>query len=161
MPSFDIVSEVDLQEVDNAVHQAMKEIGNRYDFRGSKSRIDREDAVITVVADDEYKLEQVLDVLKGKLVRRKVDPQVLEYGEMEAASGGLVRQLVTVRQGVDRDVARSIVKDVKATKIRVQASIQGEQIRVSGKKRDDLQSVISLVREKGYGLPLQFINFRD
>ncbi|MBF0622311.1 MAG: YajQ family cyclic di-GMP-binding protein [Magnetococcales bacterium] len=161
MPSFDIVSEVDLQEVDNAVNQAAKEIRTRYDFRGSESKLSRDEAVITIVSDDEYKLEQVIDVLKTKMVRRKIDPETLDYADIEPASGSLVRQLVTVRQGVERDMARKIVKDIKNSKIKVQAAIQGEQIRVTGKKRDDLQQVIALIKTKSYGLPLQYINFRN
>ncbi len=161
MPSFDIVSEVDLQEVDNAVNQAAKEIRTRYDFRGSKSSISHEGAEITVVADDDYKREQVLEMLRGKLVRRKIDPQVVEEGTVEPASGGLVRQVLTIRQGVDRELARQLVKDVKASKIKVQAAIQGDQVRVTGKKRDDLQKVIALVREGNYEMPLQTINFRN
>ncbi|MBF0588544.1 MAG: YajQ family cyclic di-GMP-binding protein [Magnetococcales bacterium] len=161
MPSFDIVSEVDLQEVDNAVNQAAKEIGTRYDFRGSKSSIEHEGAVITIISDDEYKLEQVIEVLKGKLVRRKIDPEVMDLGAVEQASGGLVRQVLTIRQGVDRDTARQIVKDIKTKKMKVQAAIQGEQVRVTGKKRDDLQAVIAMMKEGAYGLPLQYINFRN
>ncbi|MEO5366400.1 MAG: YajQ family cyclic di-GMP-binding protein [Magnetococcus sp. WYHC-3] len=161
MPSFDIVSEVDLQEVDNAVNQAVKEIGTRYDFKGSHCEITREEAVITVVADDDYKREQVLDILKTRLLRRKVDIRSLDLGRVEAASGGLVRQVVTVKQGVDADLAKRIVKLIKDSKIKVQAAIQGEQVRVTGKKRDDLQEAIALVRAADLGLPLQFNNFRD
>jgi cyclic-di-GMP-binding protein len=161
MPSFDIVSEVDMQEADNAVNQASKEIGTRYDFKGSKSSIEREEAVITVISDDEYKMEQVMDVLKGKLVKRKIDPSVLDFSELEPASGALVRQKVTIRQGVDKELARKIVKTIKNSKAKVQASIQGEQVRVTGKKRDDLQGVIALMKGSKMEMPLQYINFRD
>lgn len=161
MPSFDVVSEVDLQEVDNAVNQAEKEIKTRYDFKGSKCSLTREEAVITIIADDEYKLEQVLDVLQGKLVRRKVDPGVISLGDIEPASGALVRQTVTIRQGVDTELAKKMVKMIKGEKLKVQAAIQGEKVRVTGKKRDDLQNVMASIKEAKYGLPLQFINFRD
>jgi cyclic-di-GMP-binding protein len=161
MPSFDIVSEVDLQEADNAVNQASKEIGTRYDFKGSKSSLKREEAIITVISDDEYKMEQVIEVLKGKLFKRKIDPGVLEFSDIEPASGALVRQTVTIRQGVDKELAKKIVKIIKESKIKVQASIQGEQVRITGKKRDDLQKVIALMKETKLEMPLQYINFRD
>ncbi len=161
MPSFDVVSEVDLQEVDNAVNQVTKEIGTRYDFRGSKCKVEREEAVIKIVADDEYKLEQVLEVLKEKLIRRKIDPKVLDFGTKEAAFGGLMRQSVTVRQGVEIELAKKIVAAIKASKQKVQASIQGDQVRITGKKRDDLQAAMASIKEAGYDLPLQFTNFRD
>ncbi|MBF0447177.1 MAG: YajQ family cyclic di-GMP-binding protein [Magnetococcales bacterium] len=161
MPSFDIVSEVDMQEADNAVNQAIKEITTRYDFKGSKSSVEREEAVITVISDDEYKMEQVMEVLKGKLFKRKIDPAVLDYSSLEPASGGLVRQKVTIRQGVDKDLAKKIIKIIKDSKAKVQASIQGEQVRVTGKKRDDLQQVIALMKESNLEMPLQFNNFRD
>ncbi|MBF0381240.1 MAG: YajQ family cyclic di-GMP-binding protein [Magnetococcales bacterium] len=161
MPSFDIVSEIDMQEADNAVNQASKEIKQRYDFKGSKSSIEREEAVVTVISDDEYKMEQVMDVLKGKFVKRKIDPAVLDFSELEQASGALVRQRVTIRQGIDKELAKKIVKLIKNSKIKVQASIQGEQVRVTGKKRDDLQGVIALLKESKLEMPLQYINFRD
>ena len=161
MPSFDIVSEVDLQEVDNAVNQAAKEIRTRYDFRGSKSEITHESAEITLIADDEYKLKQVQDVLKSKLVRRKIEPEVMDYGPEETSSGGLIRQKITIRQGVERDLARKLVKHIKDKKMKVQAAIQGEQVRITGKKRDDLQKVIALIKEGSFDQPLQYVNFRD
>ncbi|MBF0175770.1 MAG: YajQ family cyclic di-GMP-binding protein [Magnetococcales bacterium] len=161
MPSFDIVSKVDLQEVDNAVNQAAKEIGNRFDFKGSKSKLEREESVIKLISEDEYKLEQIVDILRGKLIRRQVDPQSMDFGKIEPASGGLVRQHITIRQGIDKDLGREIVKRVKESKIKVQVAIQGEEVRVSGKKRDDLQSAIALLRKENLGQPLQFENFRD
>ncbi|MEO5333671.1 MAG: YajQ family cyclic di-GMP-binding protein [Magnetococcus sp. YQC-5] len=161
MPSFDIVSEVDMQEVDNAINQVVKEIGTRYDFRGSKCKVEREEAIIKVIADDDYKLEQVLDVLKEKLVRRKVDTKVLDYGTVESAFGGTKRQQITVRQGVETELAKKIVAGIKASKLKVQASIQGDQVRVTGKKRDDLQEAITSIKAAGYELPLQFTNFRE
>lgn len=161
MPSFDVVSEVDMQEVDNAVNQVVKEIATRYDFRGSKCKVEREDAVIKITADDDYKLGQVVDVLKEKLVRRKVDPKVLDFGTVEDAFSGCKRQSVTVKQGVETELAKKIVAGLKTDKLKVQASIQGNQVRVTGKKRDDLQEAIASIKAAGYDLPLQFNNFRD
>ncbi|MBF0311068.1 MAG: YajQ family cyclic di-GMP-binding protein [Magnetococcales bacterium] len=161
MPSFDIVSEVEMQEVDNALHQSVKEIETRYDFKGSKSSLEREENVIVLLADDDYKREQVLDILKTKLIRRKVDPKSLDYGKVEEASGSMVRQRITVRQGVEEDKAKQIVKRIKEAGLKVQTAIQGNQLRVTGKKKDDLQSVIALLREVDVGQPLQFTNFRD
>ncbi|ABK44179.1 protein of unknown function DUF520 [Magnetococcus marinus MC-1] len=161
MPSFDIVSEVDLQEVDNAVNQTVKEITTRYDFKGSKSTLTREDAVITILADDAYKLEQVTEVLKGKMVRRSVDPHFLDFGTVEPASGAMVRQNVTVKQGIESEFAKKIVKTIKNAKLKVQAAIQGDQVRVTGKKRDDLQEAIALLKSQSFEQPLQFNNFRD
>ncbi|MBF0429312.1 MAG: YajQ family cyclic di-GMP-binding protein [Magnetococcales bacterium] len=161
MPSFDVVSEVDLQEVDNAVNQVTKEIATRFDFRGSKCKVERDQAILKVTADDDYKLGQVLEVLKEKLTRRKVDVGVLDYGTVEEAFGGLRRQQITVRQGVETELAKKIVAGLKLAKLKVQASIQGEQVRVTGKKRDDLQEAIASIKSAGYELPLQFTNFRE
>ena len=162
MPSFDVVSQVDFQEVDNAVNQLRKEIGTRYDFKGSKSRVERDDALLTVHGDDTYKLEQVIEILKEDLLRRSLDPRVLSFGSVEPASGGLVRQVVTVRQGIETALAKRMVKTIKAAKLKVQAAIQGDELRISGKKRDDLQSVMALLKaDKTLEIPLQFINFRD
>ena len=162
MPSFDIVSETDLQEVDNAIHQVVKEIGTRYDFKGSKSKVVRKEAEITLHADDEYKREQVVELLREKLVRRKVDIRVLSFGTVEAASGGMVRQVITVRQGIEAALARQLVKLIKTSKIKVQTAIQGTELRVTGKKRDALQGVITLLKgEPTVEMPLQFTNFRE
>ncbi|MBF0161906.1 MAG: YajQ family cyclic di-GMP-binding protein [Magnetococcales bacterium] len=162
MPSFDIVSETDLQEVDNAIHQVVKEIGTRYDFKGSKSKVTRKEAEITLLADDEYKREQVVELLKEKLTRRKVDVRVLSFGTVEAASGSMVRQVVTVRQGIEAELAKELVKRIKESKIKVQTAIQGTELRVTGKKRDDLQEVIALLKEDTtMERPLQFTNFRE
>ncbi len=162
MPSFDIVSETDLQEVDNAVHQVIKEMGTRYDFKGSKSKVVRKDAEITLHADDDYKLEQVIEILKEKMVRRKVDIRVLDFGTVEPASGGMVRQVVTVRQGIEAELARRLVKQIKDAKLKVQTAIQGVELRVTGKKRDDLQEVIALLKaDTSVEMPLQFTNFRE
>lgn len=162
MPSFDIVSEVDFHEVDNAVNQVIKEIGTRYDFKGSQSKVERAEAEITLHGDDDYKLEQIRDILKEKLVRRKIDTRVLSLGTVEPASGGMVRQVVTVRQGIEMDIAKKLVKMVKASKSKVQAAIQGNELRVTGKKRDDLQAIMALIKaDKTLEIPLQFQNFRD
>jgi uncharacterized protein YajQ (UPF0234 family) len=162
MPSFDIVSETDLQEVDNAVNQVVKEIGTRYDFKGSKSKVVRKDAEITLHADDDYRREQIVEILKEKLVRRKIDVRVLSFGTVEPASGGMVRQVVSVRQGIEADLARQLVKMLKDSKIKVQTAIQGAELRVTGKKRDDLQEAIALVKaDPSVEMPLQFTNFRE
>jgi hypothetical protein len=161
MSSFDIVSKTDLQEVDNMVNQAMREVDNRYDFKGSNCTIERVDTTITVNADDDYKLKAIEDLLKVHATRRNVDPKALEFKTAEKASGNSLRQEVIVKQGIDQEVAKKIVKEIKATKIKVQAAIQGDEVRISGKKRDELQEVIQLVKGLNIELPLQFINFRD
>jgi hypothetical protein len=161
MPSFDIVSKVDPQEIDNAVNQTRKEVGQRYDFKGSKTEIELEKEAILILSDDEYKVKAVVDVLQSKLVRRGVSLKALVYQTIEPAGGGLAKQKIDVQQGIDTEKGRKIVKLVKDSKIKVQVQIQGDQLRVSGKKRDDLQNVIALLKEQDLGLPLQFLNFRD
>ena len=158
--SFDIVSEVDFQEIDNAVNQALKEIENRFDFKGSKSEIKHDGNIITLVSDDDFKLRNVTDILESKMVKRNIDLKALKYGKIEPAAGDTVRQQVTVQQGIDKDLAKEITKFIKNTKIKVQAQMQGEQVRVSGKNRDDLQAVIKAVKEHDFGIPLQFSNYR-
>ena len=160
MPSFDLVSQVDGHEVANAVDQANREVGNRFDFKGTGSRYEREDQVITMSSQSEFQLKQMLDILQTKLGRRGVDIGCLAVDEPEI-TGQQARQRITVREGLDADLCRRVVKEVKGMKLKVQAAIQGEQVRVSGKKRDDLQQVIARVRELDLGLPVQFINFRD
>ncbi len=161
MPSFDIVSKVDMQEVDNAVNSVVREIEQRYDFKGSKCEVTRDDSDITVLADDNYKLEQIQDMLKGHFTRRKIDAKALEFGKSEMASGNAIRQKIKVKQGVESELAKKIVKEIKATKMKVQVSIRGDEVRVDGKKIDDLQEVIAFMRENDFGLPLQYINFRS
>ncbi len=161
MPSFDIVSQVDKQEVKNAVEQTNKEITNRFDFKGSDARIEQAELQLTAYADDEFKLGQVLDVLRGRLTKRNVDIRCLDLGAVEKISGDKVKRVVTVKVGVPQDKAKAIVKLVKDARIKVQASIQGDAVRVSGAKKDDLQSAIQLVRASVTDLPLQFTNFRD
>ncbi|MCF8564824.1 YajQ family cyclic di-GMP-binding protein [Alicyclobacillus tolerans] len=159
--SFDVVSEVSVQEVDNAVNQARKEIETRFDFKGSKSEISFDGTgAITIVSDDEYKLNSVFDVLQSKLVKRGVSLKSLKQGKLEPASGGLVRQVVTLQQGIEQDVAKQITKLVKESKIKVQATIQGDSLRISGKNKDDLQQVIQLLRDADLPIPLQFVNYR-
>lgn len=160
MPSFDVVSEVDLQEVRNAADQANREVGTRFDFKGSEARFSLDDGVVNLQAESEFQLGQMMDILQKKLVKRSVDIACMDIGQPETANNR-ARQAVTIRQGIDMDTARRIVKEIKAAKIKVQAQIQGEQVRVSGKKRDDLQDTIALLKKADFGLPLQYINFRD
>ena len=161
MPSFDIVSNTDLQEVDNAVNGAMREIGTRYDFKGTDCTIERSDETLTIRADDDFRLKQVQELLRGYLARRKVDAGAFDFGKPEQASGNSLRQSVTIKQGIERELAQKIVKAVKASKMKVQVAIQGDELRVSGKKRDDLQSAIALVKDMKIEQPLQYVNFRD
>ncbi|MBU8907363.1 YajQ family cyclic di-GMP-binding protein [Desertibacillus haloalkaliphilus] len=159
--SFDIVSEIDIQEVDNAIHQAVKEINNRYDFKGSKSSIERTgDDKITIISDDEYKLESVIDILKGKFIKRQLSQKVMEFGKIEKASGGTVRQVVTLVSGISSDSAKMVTKLIRDSKLKVKAQIQNEQIRVTAKSIDDLQTVIQIVKEKDFDFPVQFVNMR-
>ncbi len=160
MPSFDVVSEVEMHEVTNAVDQANREVSTRFDFKGSGARYARNDAEIVMIAPSEFQLQQMLDILQTRLSRRGVDIACLEIGEPQA-SGKEVRQIVTVRQGLETPLAKKIVKLIKDSKLKVQAAIQGEKVRVSGKKRDDLQKVIALLKEADLEMPLQFNNFRD
>ena len=160
MPSFDVVSEVDLHELSNAVDQANREIDNRFDFKGTDARIERSEGVLTLEAQNEFQIRQMADILHKKLVKRGVDIDSLEEGKLQE-SGSRARQELRVRQGIDKETARRIVKIVNEAKLKVQAAIQGEQVRVTGKKRDDLQQVIASLRESNMDLPLQYINFRD
>lgn len=161
MPSFDIVSQVNEVELRNAVDQANKEIGNRFDFKGSDARVEQAEHDLTVFADDEFKLGQAYDVLLAKLAKRSVDLRCLDKGDIEKAGGDKVRQTVTVRTGVDQELAKKIVKLIKDSKLKVQATIQGEAVRVSGAKKDVLQEAIALARKSVTDYPLQFINFRE
>jgi len=161
MPSFDIVSQVDRQEVKNAIEQTNKEITNRFDFKGSDARVEQAELVLTVYADDEFKLGQVMDVLRTRLAKRNVDVRALESGAIEKISGDKVKRPVTVKVGVPQDKGKQIQKLIKDSKIKVTAAIQGDAVRVSGAKKDDLQSAIQLVRKSVTDVPIQFINFRD
>ncbi len=160
MPSFDIVSEVESQEVRNAVDQASRELGTRFDFRGVDAKFEFTDEVITVVAEEEFQLSQMFDILVSKLVKRSVDQRALEAQDIEA-SGKQRRQRYLLKQGIDKDRAKKIVKSIKDSKLKVQAQIQGEKVRVTGKKRDDLQAVMALLKESDLDIPLNYDNFRD
>ena len=158
--SFDVVSKVDMQEVDNAVNQTKKEISQRYDFKNSKAEIKIEDGGIKILAEDDFKLRSIIDVLKTKMINRKVPVKNLDFGKVEDASGGMLRQMIKIQQGIEMEKARQIVKDIKSLKIKVQAQIAEDKIRVFGKNRDDLQSVIQFLKQKDYQIELQFINYR-
>ncbi len=158
--SFDITTGVDLQEVDNAVNQARKEIGQRYDFKDTKTSIAVDKQSIHIVSDDDFKVKAVVDVLQSKLVRRGISLKALVYGKIEPAAGALAKETITIQQGIDADHARQIVKLVKDRKLKVQVQIQADQLRVSGKKRDDLQAVIALLKTADFDVPLQFVNYR-
>ena len=161
MPSFDVVSKVDSHEVDNARNQASKEIAQRYDFKGTDTTVEQTDEGIVIRSNSEGRLNAARDVLETKMVRRKVSLKALDPQQPQQAGGNMWRQLVKLKEGVSKEKAKDIVKAVKDSKIKVQASIQGDTVRVSGKKRDDLQAVIAMVRELDFRLPLQFINYRD
>lgn len=161
MPSFDIVSKTEMPEVDNAVANATREISQRYDFKGSQSKITFENDEILLFADDDLKLRQLHEILQGNLAKRGVEVGVLDYQKTEQAAGQSVRQKVLIKQGIDKELAKKIVKDIKAKKLKVQVAIQGEELRVTGKKRDDLQEVIQFCKGMGLEQPLQYVNFRD
>lgn len=161
MPSFDVVSEANMVEVHNAVDQANKEIGTRFDFRGSDARVDQKEHELTVFADSEFQLGQVKDVLNNKMTKRKVDIRFMDEGKIEKISGDKVKQVVTIKNGIQGDSAKKIVKLVKDSKLKVQASIQDDAVRVAGAKRDDLQSTMAMLRKEVADLPLDFNNFRD
>ena len=159
--SFDIVSKVDMQEVDNAVNQTMKEIGQRYDFKNSKSKVEIDGDNLKLLADDDFKLRSVVDILKTKLVNRKVPVKNLVFGKEEQASGGAIRQSVKIQQGIETEKGKQIAKDIKTLNLKVQAQIMEGQVRVSGKNKDDLQTVIQFLKSKDYGVELQFVNYRS
>lgn len=160
--SFDVVCNVDMQEVTNAVQQAVKEISQRFDFKGSKSSIDldKDKGAITLVSDDEQKMKSVIDILQSKLVKRSISLKALIYGKVEQASGGTVRQVVTLQQGIPQEKAKEIVRLIKDTKLKVNAEIQKDQVRVRGKNIDDLQTLIGKIKEKDFGILVQFLNYR-
>jgi uncharacterized protein YajQ (UPF0234 family) len=163
MPSFDVVSRVDMQEMDNAVNQVKKEIATRFDFRGSKTRIDldRKETKIEVLTEDDMKLRAIKDMLIAKVVRRSIEAQALVFGTPEKAGGDMLRETVTITNGIEIETARKVVKLVKDTKLKVQAAIQGDEVRITGKQRDDLQETIHALKEADLGLPLQFVNYRE
>ncbi len=160
MPSFDVVSEIDSHELQNAVDQANREISNRFDFKGTDARIELAESVMTLIADSDFQVQQMQPMILQKLSKRGIDVKALDLGDIQT-SGQKARQVITVRQGIDKETASKIVKAIKASKSKVQAAIQGEQVRITGKKRDDLQGVIAMLKDGDYGLPLQYNNFRD
>lgn len=159
--SFDVVSVVNMAEVRNAVDQTKREIQTRYDFKGTLAEIELEDGNIRILAENEHRLQAIVEILKGKCARREVPVEALSFNKPEPASGGSLRQRVNIRQGIDKETGKKIVARIKATKLKVQASMLEDQVRVSGKSRDDLQSVIALLKAEDFGLPLQFVNFRS
>lgn len=163
MPSFDIVSELNLQELDNAINQARKEVATRYDFRGSKATIeyDAKEKIIALLADDEFKMKALWDILLGKAIKRTIDAKSFDVGKCEPGPVGCTKCSVRVKQGISQETAKAIVKHLKDSPLKVQVQIQGEQVRVTGKKKDELQEAIAIVRTKDFGIPLQFGNYRD
>lgn len=158
--SFDVVSEVNMQEVDNAVNQAKKEIEQRYDFKGSKTEIELGDEVIKLSSDDEYKIKAVIEILKAKFIKRGISPKALDFEKIEKASLGTVRQNAKIVKGISKEKAKEVVAEIKASKLKVQAQIMENQVRVSGKEKDDLQQAIALLKSKDFGIDLQFTNYR-
>ena len=161
MPSFDVVSRLDHQEIDNAIGNATREITTRYDFKGSNTSIEKKENSIVVLTDDEMKAGQVNDMLVTHFVRRKVDPLCLKKKELEKAGGNKIKQIYDLIEGMDQSICKKLIADVKSSKIKVQVKINGNELRVDGKKKDDLQSVIQLIESSNIGIPIQFINFRD
>ena len=161
MPSFDIVSRLESQEIDNAILNSMKEIGQRYDFKGSNAKIERSEQIIILTAEDKLKAKQVLDLLTSHIIKRKIDPKAIKLKNSETASGNSIRQTYDLVEGIDQEIGKKITTLVKSSKIKVQAKIQGNELRISGGKRDDLQKIIELIKELNVEIPLQFVNFRD
>ena len=161
MPSFDVVSRLDFQEIDNAIGNATREILNRYDFKGSNTSIERKDNDLTVVTDDELKLKQVHELIITHIVRRKVDPLCLSKGNVEKAGGNKIRQFYKLVEGIEQSISKKITADVKSSKIKVQVKINGSELRIDGKKKDDLQTVIQMIKDSNLGIPIQFVNYRD
>ena len=161
MPSFDVVSRLDFQEIDNAIGNALREIGNRYDFKGSNTSIEHNEKQVTVITDDDLKLRQVHDLIITHLVRRKVDSLCLKEYIKEKASGNKVRQVFTLLEGIDQAIAKKITADIKSLKLKVQVKINGTELRIEGKKKDDLQTIIQMIKDTNLGIPVQFVNYRD
>ena len=161
MPSFDIVSKVDMQEVDNAVNQTVKEIAQRYDFKGSKSEITQEKDTVKLLSEDDFRLKAIIDILQSKFIKRGISIKALQYGKVENASGGRVRQVINIQQGISKEKGKEINNVIKETKLKVQSQIQDDQVRVTGKNIDDLQEIIQLLKGKDLGIELQFVNFRQ
>ena len=161
MPSFDVVSRVDFQEIDNAIANALREIINRYDFKGSNTSVERKEKIITIVTDDDLKLSQVDEILISHFVRRKLDPLALGKKDKEKAGGDRIRQTIAWVEGIEQDIAKKITSEIKNSKMKIQAKINGNELRIDGKKRDDLQAAMKLIEDLQTGIPIQFINFRD
>ena len=161
MPSFDVISKINYQEFDNALANCLREISNRYDFKGLHILIERKDKTVTTIAPDELKLKQVNELLQTHLVRRKVDPRVLEVKSSEGASGGAIRQVSELKEGISQENAKKVIADIKKLKLKIQIKIQGDELRVDGKKKDDLQEAIAAIKAIDIGLPIDFVNFRD
>ncbi len=161
MPSFDVVSEVNKVELANAIDQTNKEVSNRFDFKGSDARVEHKDLELTIYADDDFKLSQVMEVLTGKMAKRGVDVRVLDEGKKEKITGNKLKEIIKIKNGISQELGKKMVKQIKDSKIKAQASIQGDVVRVTGTKRDDLQTVIEFLKKEVTELPLQFINFRD
>ena len=161
MPSFDVVSRLEMQEIDNAVSNAMKEITQRYDFKGSISKLERSDNVVTLLTEDDMKAKQVIEILTSHLIKRKIDPKAVKFKSSEIASGNTIRQKYDLLEGIDQEMGKKITKMIKDTKLKVQAKIQGNELRISGAKKDNLQDVMTKINELKLELPLQFVNFRD
>lgn len=161
MPTFDIVSKIDLAEVDNAINGAMREISSRYDFKNSKSNIIREELKINIVAEDKYKIEQVQQIIRTHFVKRKLDTSALDFLSIMDGRSGLLKQDINIKQGIDKETSQKIIKEIKNNKLKVQCSIRGEELRVSSNKRDILQDAIQIIKNKKFNIPLQYINFRD
>ena len=161
MPTFDVISKINHQEFDNALSNCLREISNRFDFKGLHISIERKDKLITTVAPDELKLRQVNELLQTHLIRRKVDPRVVSKKSSESASGGSIRQISELKEGISQENAKKVIADIKKLKLKIQIKIQGDELRVDGKKKDDLQEAISAIKSIDIGLPIEFVNFRD
>ena len=161
MPSFDVISKINYQEFDNALSNCLREIGNRYDFKGLKILIERDDKKIIIIAPDELKLRQVYELMQTHVIRRKLDPRILYIKNTESASGGTLRQISELKEGINKENANKIINVIKKQKIKIQIKIQGDELRVDGKKKDDLQEAINLIKKIDIGLPFDFVNFRD
>ena len=161
MPSFDVVSKLDMQEIDNSISNSMKEITQRYDFKGSNSKIERSEKIITLTTEDELKAKQVLDILNGHIIKRNVDTRSIKLKNSESASGNTIRQTFDLIEGVDQEISKKIIATIKSSKMKVQVKIQGNELRVTGAKRDNLQDAIQIIKGLDLPVPLQYINFRD
>ena len=161
MPSFDAVSRLDLQEIDNSISNVLREISTRYDFKASQTSVERKDKELTVITDDELKLSQVHELIITHLVRRKIDPLILQEASKEKAGGDKIRQIYKLNEGIEQSISKKITANIKSSKIKVQVKINGNELRVEGKKRDDLQTVMQIIEDAKVGIPIQFVNFRD